>query len=154
MKKLIVLAALIVQVCNAGSLFAQKTQSRTMEQEVIATHVTMLRAIKEKDGNPLRAIIEDNLSFTSATAEVWNKARFIDGFVLNPQIGFPEFNSSERVVRLYEKTAILTALYHIRITRKPGADPEELYERVTETYIKINSKWKLMAMQATFVTKK
>jgi len=125
-----------------------------MQQTIIQLHRTIMQAVKDKNGAPLHESLKSDFMITSATAELWNKDKFINGFALNPSLQFPEFAPQDQQVIISESTAVLTALVHIKIVRSAGATPEELWERTTETYVQQQGVWKLLALQATFVPRK
>ncbi|HEY8958885.1 nuclear transport factor 2 family protein [Chitinophaga sp.] len=135
-------------------LHAQNEKTTTMQQTIIQLHRTIMEAVKNKNGAPLHESLKNDFIFTSATAELWNKDKFINGFALNPSLQFPEFAPQDQQVIINDNTAVLTALVHIKIIRGTVAAPDELWERTTETYVKEQGAWKLLALQATFLPRK
>jgi len=154
MKKAIRATVLSLLLFFQSQLQAQTEKTATMQQTVIQLHRTIMNAIKEKNGVPLHESLKNDFIFTSATAELWSKDKFINGFALNPALRFPEFEPQDQQVIINESTAVLTALVHIKIVRGAGATPEELWERTTETYVQQQGAWKLLALQATFLPRK
>ncbi|NML22544.1 nuclear transport factor 2 family protein [Pseudoflavitalea sp. G-6-1-2] len=138
----------------SGSQLHAQNETTTMQQTIIQLHRSIMKAVKDKNGAPLSESLKSNFIFTSATAELWNKDKFINGFALNPALQFPEFAPQDQQVIIDENTAILTALVHIKIVRGAGAAPEELWERTTETYVRQQGEWKLLALHATFLPRK
>lgn len=149
MKKIIITVAIL-----SAALFVH-AQTNTMQNEkeqVLQNHKKIYEAIAGKKGSGLQEMLKPAFIFTSANADVWNKEQFINGFALHPAISLPLFVTSEENIIIIDNTAICTALAHINIKR--GDQPvQELWERVTETYIKQLGKWKLLAIQATYVQK-
>lgn len=135
-------------------LHAQNEKTTTMQQTIIQLHRTIMEAVKNKNGAPLHESLKSDFIFTSATAELWNKDKFINGFALNPSLQFPEFAPQDQQVIINDNTAVLTALVHIKIARSAAVPPDELWERTTETYVKEQGVWKLLALQATFLPRK
>lgn len=137
-----------------SQLHAQNEKKTTMQQTIIQIHRTIVKAVKDKNGTPLQESLRNDFVFTSATAELWDKDTFIKGFALNPSLQFPEFAPQDQKVIIYDNTAVLTALVHIKIVRGAAATPDELWERITETYVKQEGVWKLLALHATFLPRK
>ncbi|MBO9729621.1 MAG: nuclear transport factor 2 family protein [Chitinophaga sp.] len=135
-------------------LHAQNEKTTTMQQTIIQLHRNIMKAVKDKNGAPLQESLKSDFIFTSATADLWNKDKFINGFALNPSLQFPEFAPQDQQVIMNDHAAVLTALVHIKIVRGAGAAPEELWERTTETYVKEQGGWKLLALHATFLPRK
>jgi hypothetical protein len=153
MKKTILTMVLSLWFFSQSQLQAQIEKTTPM-QMVIKLHRTIMKAVKDKNGAPLYESLKNDFIFTSATAELWSKDKFINGFALNPSLQFPEFEPQDQQVIINGNTAVLTALVHIKIIRNAGAAPEELWERTTETYVKQQGAWKLLALQATFLSRK
>jgi ketosteroid isomerase-like protein len=132
-----------------------QTNHQIMQQDkeqVLQVHRKIYQAIAGKKGSDLQEMLKPEFIFTSANADVWNKEKFLNGFALHPAIALPLFVTSEENIIIIDNTAICTALAHINIKR--GDQPvQELWERVTETYINQLGMWKLLAIQATYVQK-
>jgi hypothetical protein len=154
MKKVILVTVLSLLLSSQSQLQAQIKTTTAMQQTVIQLHSIIMKAIKDKNGMPLHESLKNNFIFTSATAELWSKDKFINGFALNLSLQFSEFAPQDQQVIIDDNTAVLTALVHIKIVRSVGAAPEELWERTTETYVKQQGAWKLLALQATFLPRK
>lgn len=154
MKKAIQTIILSLLLLFQYQLHAQNEKTIAMQQTIIQLHHTIMKAVKDKNGAPLHESLKSDFIFTSATAELWNKDKFINGFALNPSLQFPEFAPQDQQVIINDNTAVLTALVHIKIVRGAAAAPDELWERTTETYVKQQGVWKLLALQATFLPRK
>lgn len=154
MKKAIQTIILSLLLLFQYQLHAQNEKTIAMQQTIIQLHNTIMKAVKDKNGAPLHESLKSDFIFTSATADLWNKDKFINGFALNPSLQFPEFAPQDQQVIINDNTAVLTALVHIKIVRGAAAAPDELWERTTETYVKQQGVWKLLALQATFLPRK
>lgn len=129
-----------------GQTKAQEMKTTT----VLQLHKDLLAAIKNKNEAFLREHIRQEFVFTYANADVLNKEAFVKGFAMNPALKFPLFEPSDQQVIKVNDVVIVTAVVHINIVR--GNNPlEELWERITETYVQDNGKWQLLASQATFI---
>jgi hypothetical protein len=151
MKKNMIAVVLVLATAFTHAQTNHKTMQPEKEQ-LLQMHKKIYEAIGGKKGSDLQDMLKPEFTFTSANAEVWDKAKFINGFALHPAIALPLFVTSEENIIIIDNTAICTALAHINIKR--GDQPvQELWERVTETYIKQLEQWKLLAIQATYVQK-
>lgn len=86
------------------------------------------------------------VSLFALPAVVLNKEKFINNFVLNPDIKFEIFQLSEEKVVIINHTAILHCLVQV----KP-VDKDDFWERVTFTLVKEDGKWLILVMHATFI---
>lgn len=123
------------------------------KMKVLDLHKQLLAAIAGKNETFLREHIRKEFLFTSANADVLNKEAFVKGFAMNPAVKFPLFEPSEQQVIMMNGAAVVTAVVHISIIRGENP-PQELWERITETYVYEEGRWQLLASQATFITKK
>lgn len=117
---------------------------------VLQLHKELLAAIAAKNEPFLREHIRQEFLFTSANGDLLNKEAFVKGFAMNPALKLPLFEPSEQQVIIVNEVAVVTAIVHINIIRGNNA-PEDLWERITETYIQDKGQWKLLASQATFI---
>jgi hypothetical protein len=148
MIKISILAAALL----LASLIIHAQNKEHMSQEVLTGHKRIYQAVAGKNEKDLQLMLSHEFVFTSALAELWDKEKFIKGFAMHPSISFEVFETSGEDIKIIDNTAILTALAHIKI--KKGDQPvQELWERVTETYVKQQEIWSVVAIHATFVKK-
>lgn len=151
MKKTIIAVAILLATVFVHAQSNTKNMQSEKEQ-VLQIHKKIYAAIANKKDTQLQEMLNAEFIFTSANADVWDKEKFLKGFVMHPAIDLPLFVTSEENIIIIDNTAICIALAHINIKR--GDQPvRELWERVTETYVKQLGQWKLLAIQATFVQK-
>ncbi|QJB32688.1 nuclear transport factor 2 family protein [Chitinophaga oryzae] len=127
------------------------TTSNTSNQEIIRIHNDIYKALLEKNRDGLTTQLHRQFSFTSADAVLMDKQLFVEGFAMNPGIRFTVLASADEKVVIAGKTAVLTAIAHITITK--GDKTQSMDERVTETYISGEKGWVLLGMQATYMVK-
>ncbi|WP_310392514.1 nuclear transport factor 2 family protein [Hymenobacter sp.] len=126
-----------------------QTASNTDQAQVLQLHSQLLVAVAARDEATLEKRLNSGFVFTSANAEVLTKAGFIKGFAMNSAIQLPVFAGSEQRVTIEGGTAVVTAVLHISIIS--GKMPaRELWERITETYVKEQGQWSLLASHATY----
>lgn len=151
MKNIILLVVIILTTLFTHAQTSLPAMQHEKEQ-LLQDHKKIYQAITTRKESDLRDMLKPEFLFTSANADVWDKEKFIKGFAMHPAIALPLFVTSEENIIIIDNTAICTALVHINIKR--GDQPvQELWERVTETYVKQLGHWKLLAIQATFVQK-
>ncbi len=135
---------------------AQVNQTAMEQQTVLNLHTGLYKTLVNKDEPQLRNCLAEAFVFTSANADVQYKEAFIKDFAMNPQIKLPLMSTSDQKITVVNNTAVLTALIHINIIRNIQKDNTaiELWERLTETYIKQEGQWRLLALHATYVPNK
>ena len=110
--------------------------------EVLAAEAERVRAICESDWAALDAMMTDDVSYIHMPGTMDDKERFLAGYRSRPR-------TTERrdlKVRVYRSdTAVMTGI--MLNTREPGATPTPA--RVTQTWVKVDGKWKMAAFQAT-----
>lgn len=113
---------------------------------IIDLQKAFLTAALEKNDFFIADNLHPEFIFTSPRAVVLNKEKFINNFVLNPDIKFEIFQLSEEKVVIINHTAILHCLVQV----KP-VDKDDFWERVTFTLVKEDGKWLILVMHATFI---
>lgn len=143
---------LLFSLLGAGTMQAQsiKKNAMTTKEEILQLQQQLLEAISQKKAAVLEEFIRPEFIFTAATGEAWERNKFINGFSLNPAIRLPLLAASKQQVMIVEKTAVITSLYQIHIIRGENKPQEELWELTTETWVQEGSKWRILAMQATY----
>lgn len=149
--KQIAITLFILSLCFTNQGQSIMTTSTTSHQEIIRTHHGIFKALLEKNRDILQTQLHGQFSFTSADAVLMDKQLFVEGFAMNPGIRFTVLTSADEKVVIAGKTAVLTAIAHITITK--GDKTQSMQERVTETYIFQEEGWLLLGMQATYVMK-
>jgi|GEM_PF-1387171 len=146
MKQLLLTVNLLLMTAITYAQSAEKEQVLNINRQ-------LFKGTSEKIESLIRENMEDAFLFTTANADVMDKETYISGFALHPAISIPLLNTSEENVIIVGNTAILTALAHINISRNNAA-PNDLWERITGTYIMQDGRWKILALHATYLPKK
>lgn len=130
-----------------------QSQNPMNTQEITNTHNTLFKALQDKNETALRQGLMGSFSFISANGDLQEKETFITAFAMNPVVQLPLLVTSEEKARIVGETAVMTSVVHINIVRDSSKDttPVDLWERFTETYVRENGHWKLLAMQATYM---
>src|SRR5690349_3590988 len=82
---LLTLPSVMGSTQTSGRMLSSKTEP---DYEIAALHDSLYTAILEKNRNILSQRLDDAFIFTSADAQVFNREKFIDGFVMNPGVLF------------------------------------------------------------------
>lgn len=158
MKQLMAIAALFLMSTSGYGQTSDNIMEQHTAQEaaILQVHDRLYQALVAKEESPLQTCLHPAFRFTSANADVQQKEQFLTGFALNPLVRLPSVVTSEKEVTIVDRTAVVTALAHIRIIRNTAKDNTvlELWERLTETYVLQHDRWQLLAMQATYIPKK
>ena len=120
--------------------------------EIMETHRALNEALPLKSESVLREKLRDEFVFTSANGDKMDKETFLKNFALNPGVRISLLNTSEQHVVDIGQTAVLTGVLHIRLSIGPANESSEndLWERITETYVNQAGTWKMLALQATY----
>jgi hypothetical protein len=108
-----------------------------------------LKAALEKNGDFIEENVQKDFIFTSPRTVVLNKEGFIKTFVLNPDIRFEVFQSSDEKVVIAGDTGVVNCLVQAR-----PANQADLWERVTFTFVNEAGGWMILTMHATFIPEK
>ncbi|MET3877736.1 DUF4440 domain-containing protein [Chitinophaga sp. OAE865] len=130
--------------------YGQSKHQHMQTQQILDVNRQLFKGTAEKTEALIRENIADGFLFTTANADVLDKEGYIKGFALHPSIKISLMSTSDERVTISGSTAILTAIAHIRIAKNDEA-PRDLLERITGTYILAGGRWKMLALQATYV---
>jgi hypothetical protein len=107
---------------------------------------SFFRAVQEKHLPFTKENTHEGFIFTSPRAIVLNKEGFINHFILNPDLTFDIFQSSDEQVVIAGNAAVVNCLVQVKLS-----DQADFWERVTFALINERSKWLILAMHATFI---
>jgi hypothetical protein len=151
MKKVVVLILLTLPSVTgltqtSGKMISSKTEQ---DAELTMLHESINAAILEKNRSILSQRLDDAFVFTSADAQMFDKKKFIDGFVMNPGVLFTILETLEKTVVFRGSTAIVFSVVKIQI--QANGKKRDLLERLTETYISDDAHWKALTFHATYL---
>lgn len=102
-------------------------------------------AAVKQDRAALESLLADDLVYTHAGGQVQTKTQYIAGVMKGP----PHYESmtySDMNIRVYGKTAVLTAFADVKLTNQP------LFRvRTLHVYVENNGHWQLVAHESTRV---
>ena len=147
MKKITGIIALLIAMMVT---YGQSKNQRMQTQQVLDINRELFKGTAEKTEALIRENMAEEFLFTTANADVLDKEGYIKGFALNPSIKISLLNTSDERVTISGSTAVLTGIAHIIIATNNEA-PRNLLERITGTYILAGGRWKMLALQATYI---
>lgn len=119
---------------------AAGTTNQVLIGEVLAAEAERCRAIYEQDWTVLEPMMSDDLTYVHMPGRLEDKAAYLAGVKGRPR----KVERQDLKVRVYGNTAVMTG---IMINRPPNA--ESVTARVTQTWVKDGSGWKMVAFQAS-----
>jgi ketosteroid isomerase-like protein len=101
------------------------------------------RAAIKQDSAALNAYLADDLTYCHAGGKLQNKTEYIAGVMKGP----PHYESmvySDMNIRVYGKTAVLTAFADVKLVNSPA-----FRVRTLHVYVERNGHWQLVAHEST-----
>lgn len=108
--------------------------------EVLKQEAERCRAIFEQDWAVLEPMMSDDLTYVHMPGRMEDKPTYLAGVKARPR----KVERQDLKVRVYGTTAVMTG---IMINRPPNAEP--VTARVTQTWVKDGSGWRMVAFQAS-----
>lgn len=100
-------------------------------------------AAVKQDAAALNQFLADDLSYTHAGGKVQTKSEYIASVMTGP----PHYQSmtySDMRIKIYDKTAVLTAIADVKLVNSP------LFRvRTLHVYVENNGQWQLVAHEST-----
>ncbi len=118
----------------------------TVEQELRKLNEEGAKAYLQRDTKALERIWADDFIFTNPFGEVTTKAQEIAN-VKSGELTFESFTTDDVQVRTFVDVAVLTGRATVKGHYK-GQDISGRY-RYTDTYVKLEGRWQIIAAQAT-----
>ena len=149
----IVILVLGISVANSQTKSIKASQDAKAEQELRKLERQWLDAYDNNDVAAMERIVADDFTITYGDGRVLDKAQTVGmlkpGTAKNP-------NSSQWTedskVRIYGDTAIITGRY---LSKWLDKDKEKVSEsRYTDTYLKRNGRWQVVASHLSNIAKK
>lgn len=139
--KLMMSVALVL--LSASMMNAQKTQVPTQaEQDVRNLERSWLDAYEKRDVAAMTAIVADDFTITFADGSMQTKQQILES-LKRPGGSTSKFTTENVQSRVYGDTVILTGL--VISEWKQNDKPMTDRSRYTDTYVKRNGKWQVVA---------
>ena len=153
---LIVLAVLLLPACNDTPASQSEAQDiEAIKQELSRLEREWLDAYDNDDVEAMGRILADDFTITYENGEVVTKAQTVAGLTDDDDEDDSEEQGSEEedrshytenvTIRVYGNTAILSGVY---VNPNDDGEPDDR-SRYTDTYIKIDGRWQVVASQLT-----
>ena len=140
----------IIMVIIASS-FAT-AQSNLVEQDIKKLdREWMVDAYLKNDAAILERVLADDFTLTFRDGKIYNKQREVDSLKsAQPVPATVNYDIDELKVRVYGNSAVSTGRFIIKFKDKDQQDVTR-YARFTNTYVKRESRWQVVASQLTAV---
>ncbi|MGA9998190.1 MAG: nuclear transport factor 2 family protein [Pyrinomonadaceae bacterium] len=156
MKNLVIVAVMMmlgISVAKGQTQGVNASQDAKAEQELRKLEREWLDAYDNHDVEAMKRIVADDFTITYENGSVLDKAKTVGmlrpGTPKNPDTS--QWTEDSKV-RLYGDTAIITGKY---VFKRRDKDKEIVSEsRYTDTYIKRNGRWQVVASHLSNIAKK
>ena len=141
-KLVITFASSIIAMAASSAVTAQTPVVTPAEQEVRKLERAWLDAYEKKDVAAMTAIVADDFTITFADGSVQTKPQIIES-IKRPGGTTSKFTTENVQSRVYGDTVILIGL--VVSEWKQNDKPMSDRSRYTDTYVKRNGKWQVVA---------
>jgi len=153
MKRLLVIPILTIALLppvfgqtNSGTT----AQNNSVEQEILRLERERLKAFAQADKAAFERLVTDDLTITHGYGEVLNKAQEMAVMrPSTPERPLPALSIEDPKVRVYGDAAVMTG--SLVETNRDGR--RELVLRFTNTYVKQQAQWRMVAGQLTTLSR-
>ncbi len=142
--KLILYLAVLGQLLVCCQLSGQDRSSTT--NQILLLEQERFKAMIEVDTTSLDTILSDDLTYTHTSGWTQSKAELMVSLT-SGQLNYQSAITSEVVVRVYGKTAVVTGKSHMKV--ESGGQEYDLLIRFIDVYVKSNGDWQMVAWQST-----
>lgn len=131
----------------AGAASAPQGQSSGQaEQEVRELELRRFKALTDQDTAALDQILSDDLTYTHSSAHVDTKATYIAS-IRSGELKYVSIVPDELKVRVYGSAAVITGRAEFKSKSHGQAATMQL--RFTDTYVRQNGRWQMVAWEST-----
>ena len=116
------------------------------EKDILALEDERFGAMVARDFPRLQLLVHDELMYTHSSGVVDGKATWLDS-MKSGRVKYKKAQCSERKVRLYGDTALITGRAHIEA--EIGGEPKTLKLLFLNAWTKTPQGWKFVAWQST-----
>lgn len=144
------LVVMMITLCASLGIAAQKQDLSTAEQDVRKLERAWLDAYEKKDVAAMTAIVADDFTITFSDGSIQTKPQIIES-IKRPGGTTAKFTTENVQSRVYGDTVILIGLVISEWMQndKPVTDRS----RYTDTYVKRNGKWQVVASHLSKASK-
>ena len=116
------------------------------EKDILALEEERFGAMVARDFPRLQLLVHDELMYTHSSGVVDGKASWLDS-MKSGRVKYKKAQCTERKVRLYGDTALITGRAHIEA--EIGGEPKTLKLLFLNAWTKTPQGWKFVAWQST-----
>lgn len=116
------------------------------EQEIRRRETRRFDAVVRGEIAVLEDILSDDLTYTHATGTFETKAEFL-AKLKSGQVKYEALTPEELRVRAYGTTGVVTGVAHVKVQVK--GEHLSFRLRFTDVYVKQDTRWQMVAWQAT-----
>ena len=149
MKRIACAVGLVVLVFGVAIL--ARTQTQSVEQELMKLEDEWGNALIKHDPAPLDKVLADDFMGTTANGGVYPKAQLLE-FVKSGKEDIISMVGDELIVRVYGDAAVVTFRDTIKM-RVKGKETTYL-ERYTDTWIRRDARWQCVASHGSRIAQK
>jgi len=127
------------------------TAQSTAEQEVRKMERAWLDAYEQRDAKAMEAIVADDFTITFMNGSIQTKQRILDSLKSSRNYPPPKFHTEEVQARVYSDTVVLIG--RVIAEWQQNGQPMKEENRYTDTYVKRNGRWQVVASHLSNVPK-
>ena len=141
--KFLILVAILIGSSVSFTIHGQKTAELTpSEQDVRRLERSWLDAYEKRDAEAMTAIVADDFTITFGDGSVLTKPQIIES-LKRPSTGTQKFYTEAVQSRVYGDTVVLIGIVISEWKQKDKAMTDR--SRYTDTYVKRNGRWQVVA---------
>ena len=149
MKRMAFAVGLVVLVF--GVMILAQTQTESVEQELLKLEQGWTEANIKGDADYLEGILADEFTLIDEDGVLWTKPQYV-GVFKSREIVISSMVSDDTKVRVYGNTAVVTGRNTVTATLKGKGHSGQ--ERWTDTWIKLDGRWKCVATHNSTIAQK
>jgi len=144
MRRLARLARLLLSALLIPAAFARSAAQD--ERDLLAVDAAICRAFESGDAAALRRHLDAGFTLTNSRGEITNLAQNL-AEVERREPRYEVFRDRDQTVRLFGDAAVLTGITTVR--GRAGGEPFAAEFRFTDTYVRRDGRWRLVAGHAS-----
>ena len=145
------LASLLLLAIASFVVLAQDRSNLTdNEGKILALESVWNRAEQSKDIGALAHIFAANMIYVDYDGTIRTREQFLE-YIKNDVSAPDQLVTEDQIVHSYKDCAVVTGVFRGKWSK--AGKPAALRGRFTDTWVKMNDQWQVVASQATLVQK-
>jgi ketosteroid isomerase-like protein len=146
-----ILSSLLLLAIAAFVVLAQDKSNLTDDEgKIMALESVWNRAEQSKDVVALSHIFAPNMIYVDYDGTIRTQKQFLE-YIKNDTSAPDQLVTEDQIVHSYKDCAVVTGIFRGKWSK--AGKPAALRGRFTDTWVKINDQWQVVASQATLVQK-